>query len=90
MEKAVLVCTTVARFKDPVKGSIAGQCLHCHTPIWISPSTLPILAQVTALCPACALKRVQLAEQQGETMKFGGFIPGQLKELGLEEDGNDR
>ena len=80
-EPIMLVCFPVSAMKDPVRGSTIVHCQRCNRPVWLSPSSTPIVHYALIACPVCAGAEGAKALERGEPLRFGGFLPGQLDEL---------
>jgi len=80
----ILVMMPIESTIQPVKGSEITPCMECLTPCWLSPSSMPFAEHATRLCAVCAERMARAAKDEGEPLLWGGFLPGQLKEI--EED----
>ncbi|MBA7648707.1 hypothetical protein ES703_56495 [subsurface metagenome] len=58
-DEKVCICLTVeggpGRYIVP--GSVEHNCQDCGSAVWVAPSTLAVIDQLTVVCPACGSRR---------------------------------
>ena len=75
---AVVVCSTVAPSdREVVPGSVRRHCSTCQRPVWVSPSSMPLLMGGAAIqCMGCVF-----AETGGRDIRPMPLSPLQIREL---------